>query len=199
MSIDQVSSALGGLGLGAAVGSFVTHRLTIRRDRRHDERDQTREAATALRDALANLKSVIDTSQPNGLVSSRTVLEAVTTWGRTYERWEHWLPSRARHLHQSVAIAVAEHFGAVGQGYRIPDWADAPLADNLDQEWQEKASRYVSYVISWMDESNRRGKWLDRAHNFDDWLKVYNERMEAISRGEFTRFDRFLNRVLGAT
>lgn len=196
--IFQILSASGGLGVGAVVGSVVTHRLTSRREERHDQRDQTREAAVALRDALANLKTVIETSQPTGLVSSRTVVEAVTWWGRAYERWETWLPSNARHLHHSVACAVAEHFGAVGQGYRIPDMASAPLADNLDHEWQEKANRYVSYLISWMDESNRRREWLDRPHNFDDWLKVYNERMDAVARGEFTRFDRFLHRVLGA-
>lgn len=196
--IEQIPGLLGGLGLGAVLGSLVTHWLTMRRDKRHDERDQTREAAIALRDALANLKSVIDTSQPTGLVSSRTVLEAVTWWGRTFERWANWLPREARHLHQSVAAAVAEHFGAVGQGYRIPDWADTPLADNLDQEWQEKASRYVDYVVSWLDASNQRGRWLDRPHNFDEWLRVYNDRMDAISRGEFTRFDRWLNRLVGA-
>lgn len=49
--IDQSSSALG-LGVGAAVGAVVAHRLTLRREKRHDERDQTREAAVALRDAL---------------------------------------------------------------------------------------------------------------------------------------------------
>lgn len=196
--IEQVPGILGALGVGATVGSVVTHRLTAKRDKRNDVRDQTREAAVALRDALSNLKTVVDTSQPTGLVSARAVLEAVTWWGRTFERWENWLPSHAHHLHQSVTIAVAEHLGAVGQGYRIPEWADAPLSDDIDQEWQEKASHYLNYVLSWMDASNQSGRWGSRPDNFDEWLRAYAERQEAARRGEFTRFDRFLNRRFGA-
>ena len=196
--LTEITTVLGSLGTGAVVGSFVTHRLSIRRDSVIDSREQLRPAAVALREALAEVRRMVATSPPAGLVEPRAVSERMASWGRTFERWQAWLPSHAHHLDRSVSDAVSTHLGILGRSHRLPEYVSEDLSDNTDVEWQEKAVDYLGYLCWWLDESCRRGRWSRRLYNYDEWLAFREARQAAIGRGEFTRFDRLINRFLRA-
>ncbi|MDR7234050.1 hypothetical protein [Agrococcus sp. BE272] len=81
----------------------------------------------------------------------------------------------------------------------MPEFASHPLALGCPEgaaEWREKAAEYVGYVAAWLDRSDRDGRWERKVDHFDAWLRLRAKRQEQLERGEFSRWDRVLGRLL---
>ncbi|MUN63808.1 hypothetical protein GMA12_11770 [Kocuria sediminis] len=150
--------------------SFLTHRLTVRREDRADQRAVQREAASALTEALQNIRRVVEHSgiQP---VRPQTISEAVGSWETVYRKYATRIPRQGQHVRQSVAIALGELFGAVGWSNFHPQDADFDVSEH-SQLWWDNADAYLIYLV------DRFSRWYDDPHaahkllilNFDTWL-----------------------------
>lgn len=162
---------------GLLISVVLIHRLTLLRENRADRRAVQREAASALTQALQDIRRVVERSGIES-VQPREISEAVSSWETVYRTYVTRLPSPGRHARHSVAAALGEHFGAVGWSNLFPEDADFELSKH-DPIWWENADSYLSYLI------NRFSLWYDNPQaanktpilNFDAWLR----RREAIA------------------
>lgn len=148
----------------------LVHRLTQRREDRADQRGVQREAASALSEALQDLRRVVERSAVEP-VGPQDISRAVTSWENVYRKYVTRLPATGRHARGSVAAALGEHFGAVGASNLFPEAANFEVSKH-DPVWWDNADSYLSYLI------NRFSLWYDSPHtankmpilNFDAWL-----------------------------
>lgn len=157
--------------IGLLTSVLLVHRLTLLREDRADQRAVQREAASALTDALQDIRRVVERSAL-GPVKPQDISAAVSSWETAYRRYVTRLPSGGRHARRSVAAALGEHFGVVGWSNLFPEDADFEVSKH-DPIWWENADSYLSYLI------NRFSLWYDDPHtankkpilNFDAWLE----------------------------
>ncbi|AOT05986.1 hypothetical protein [Arthrobacter sp. U41] len=156
--------------IGLLISVVLVHRLTLLREDRADQRAVQREAASALTEALQDIRRVVERSAIEP-VQPRDISEAVSSWETAYRKYVTRLPSAGRHARRSVAAALGEHFGAVGWSNLFPEDADFEVSRH-DPIWWENADSYLSYLISrfsvWYD--NPRAANKRPILNFDAWL-----------------------------
>ncbi|WP_400160572.1 hypothetical protein [Arthrobacter sp. BPSS-3] len=148
----------------------LVHRLTQLREDRADHRAVQREAASALGEALQDLRRVVERSAVEP-VGPQDISTAVSSWETVYRKYVTRLPATGRHARGSVAAPLGEHFGAVGASNLFPEAANFEVSKH-DPVWWDNADSYLSYLI------NRFSLWHDSPHaatkmpilNFDAWL-----------------------------
>lgn len=156
--------------IGVLLSVVLVHRLTVIREDRADKRVVQREAASALIDALQDIRRLVERSALEP-VRPLDISETVSAWEATYRKYVTRLPSAGRHARRSVAAALGEHFGAVGWSNIFPDQADFEVSKH-DPIWWENADSYLSYLIRcfslWYDDPHAARK--SPILNFDSWL-----------------------------
>ncbi|WIG18385.1 hypothetical protein [Kocuria rosea] len=156
------------------VSVVLVHRLTERRENRIDRRTVHRQAASELTKALQGLRRVVVLSAKQPVPPQR-ITKAVASWETAYRKHETRIPQQGRHVRQSVAIALGEHFGAVGWSNILPEDVDFTVSDH-DPQWWDNADSYLSYLV------NQFSRWHDDPHaayqlsilGFDTWLANRN-------------------------
>lgn len=169
MLLGQVITA-GVSAIALLLSVILVHRLTQLREDRADHRAVQREAASALGEALQDLRRVVERSGVER-VGTQDISRAVTSWETVYRKYVTRLPATGRHARRSVAAALGEHFGAVGASNVFPEAANLEVSEH-DPVWWDNADSYLSYLI------NRFSLWHDKPRaatkmpilNFDAWL-----------------------------
>ncbi|MCM3484189.1 hypothetical protein [Kocuria rosea] len=160
--------------IGLLVSALLNNWMTERREDRAYQRTMQREAASELKESLQGIRRVIELSakQP---VSPQQVTKAVASWETAHRKHVTRIPKRGRHVRRSVAIALGEHFGAVGWSNMFPEDTDFEVAEHSSQ-WRDNADTYLSYLV------NQFSRWHDDPHkayklstlDFDTWLANRN-------------------------
>lgn len=154
------------------ISVVLVHRLTLSRENRADQRAVQREAASALTEALQQIRRVVEHSAL-APAKPESIFEAVSSWESVYRKYATRIPRQARHARRSVAAALGEHFGAVGTSNLLPEAANYAITKH-DPVWWDNADFYLSYLI------DRLSRWYDNPHtahkltilNFDTWLAL---------------------------
>jgi hypothetical protein len=156
---------------GAALGVFGD-RLSLRREARQDRVSLAREAADQLLPALRHLRdmardSTYDEHHP------RAWSEAITSFTRVCDDFDHRLPDRWHHMRRSVRAALSQYAGGVVMSDLDTRLVHYPLPPR-DHTWLTNAIEYLEYVVArvqvWKDtplgaDSRRRALLA-----FDPWL-----------------------------
>lgn len=156
------------------VSGLLNHWMTERREDRADRRTVQREAASELKETLQGIRRVVELSAKQPVPPQR-ITKAVASWETAYRKHATRIPKQGRHVRQSVAIALGEHFGAVGWSNIFPEDTDFEVAEHSPQ-WRDNADAYLSYLV------NQFSRWHDDPHtayklstlDFDTWLANRN-------------------------
>ncbi|MFF0991289.1 hypothetical protein [Kocuria nitroreducens] len=165
-----IAAAVSAIALLVSV--VLVHRLTVHREDRADQRAIQRQAASALTEALQNIRRIVEHSatQP---VQPQHISEAVASWEAVYRKYSTRIPKQGRHVRHSVAAALGEHFGAVGASNLFPEAVNFDVT-KYDPIWWDNADAYLGYLIG------RLSRWHDDPHairkmqilDFDAWLSA---------------------------
>jgi hypothetical protein len=193
-AVAQIIAA--GVGLAGVAGTtWAGIRWQQARASSDDRVALTRESATALRDALEPLKSVL-AGAAHGTIMPTQVAGHIQHWIAVVERHSHRLPVGAEHLERSVRAALGEALGGVVAAPHAPDMSDYPLAEH-DPEWHESAESYLSYCLNWLARWHDNPSTRARLLNFDPWLKERDDRYRRAMDGTDTILGVFLHKTLG--